>query len=159
MPKIVDHDKRRVQILESAFTLFAANGYHGVSVRKIAKSTGMTTGMLYHYFPSKPDLFTALVNLMQQRQIEDFNTFLAKNPSGQLALLLFIQQERQALQDLLSIAIDFHRFHPEVDMSVLLTPYEEAISQALSVAPAQAKQLFSTVLGELVRGLLGVNPS
>ena len=54
MPKIVDHDKRRLEILNSAFSLFAASGYHGVSVRQIAKSIGMTTGMLYHYFPSKP---------------------------------------------------------------------------------------------------------
>ena len=156
MPKIVDHDKRRVQILESAFSLFATSGYHGVSVRNIAKSTGMTTGMLYHYFPSKPDLFTALVELMQNRQIADFNRFLESNPSGQLALLLFIQQERQSLQDLLSIAIDFHRVHPEVDMGTLLSPYEDAISEALNVPMTQARQLFSTVLGELVRGLLGV---
>ena len=54
MPKIVDHDKRRSDLLDHAFSLFANNGYHGVSVRQIAKSVGMTTGMLYHYFPSKP---------------------------------------------------------------------------------------------------------
>jgi len=93
---------------------------------------------------------------MQNRQIADFNRFLESNPSGQLALLLFIQQERQALQDLLSIAIDFHRVHPEVDMGTLLSPYEDAISEALDVPMTQARQLFSTVLGELVRGLLGV---
>lgn len=155
MPKIVDHDKRRLEILDSAFSLFAASGYHGVSVRQIAKSIGMTTGMLYHYFPSKPELFTALVNVQQKKQIDDFNTFLKDNPSGQMALLLFIKQERQAMQDLLSIAVDFHRVHPEIDLSNLLTPYEEAIAAALSVSTPQAKQLFSTVLGELVRGLLG----
>ena len=155
MPKIVDHDKRRLEILNSAFSLFAASGYHGVSVRQIAKSIGMTTGMLYHYFPSKPELFTSLVNVQQQKQIADFNTFLSNNTSGQLALLLFVQQERQSMQDLLSIAVDFHRVHPEIDLSNLLTPYEEAIATALSIPVVQAKQLFSTVLGELVRGLLG----
>ena len=155
MPKIVDHDKRRLEILNSAFSLFAGSGYHGVSVRQIAKSIGMTTGMLYHYFPSKPELFTALVNVQQKKQIEDFYQFLEENPSGQMALLLFIKQERQAMQDLLSIAVDFHRVHPEIDLSNLLTPYEEAIAGALSVSKPQAKQLFSTVLGELVRGLLG----
>ena len=155
MPKIVDHDKRRLEILNSAFSLFAASGYHGVSVRQIAKSIGMTTGMLYHYFPSKPELFTSLVNIQQQKQIADFNTFLNNNTTGQLALLLFVKQERQSMQDLLSIAVDFHRVHPEVDLSILLTPYEKAIADALEVSEAQAKQLFSTVLGELVRGLLG----
>jgi AcrR family transcriptional regulator len=157
MPKIVDHDKRRLEILDSAFSLFATSGFHGVSVRQIAKSIGMTTGMLYHYFPSKPELFTALVNVQQQKQISDFHEFLKSNPSGQMALLLFVQQERQSLQDLLSIAIDFHRVHPEIDISNLLNPYEQAISEALSIPLPQAKQLFSTVLGELVRGLLGAN--
>lgn len=155
MPKIVDHDKRRLEILDSAFSLFASSGYHGVSVRQIAKSIGMTTGMLYHYFPSKPDLFTALVNVQQQKQISDFNAFLSNNPSGQLALLLFVKQERQSMQDLLSIAVDFHRVHPEIELLNLLTPYEEAIAKALSISLPQAKQLFSGVLGELVRGLLG----
>ena len=155
MPKIVDHDKRRLEILNSAFSLFASSGYHGVSVRQIAKSIGMTTGMLYHYFPSKPELFTALVNVQQQKQISDFNAFLSTNPSGQLALLLFVKQERQSMQDLLSIAVDFHRVHPEIELTNLLTPYEEAISEALSISMPQAKQLFSGVLGELVRGLLG----
>ena len=155
MPKIVDHDKRRLEILNSAVSLFASSGYHGVSVRQIAKSIGMTTGMLYHYFPSKPELFTALLNVQQQKQISDFNTFLSNNTSGQLALLLFVKQERQSMQDLLSIAVDFHRVHPEIELSNLLTPYEEAISEALSISLPQAKQLFSSVLGELVRGLLG----
>ena len=155
MPKIVDHDKRRLEILDSAFSLFASSGYHGVSVRQIAKSIGMTTGMLYHYFPSKPELFTALVNVQQQKQISDFHTFLSDNTSGQLALLLFVKQERQSMQDLLSIAVDFHRVHPEIELSNLLTPYEQAISEALSISLPQAKQLFSGVLGELVRGLLG----
>lgn len=155
MPKIVDHDKRRLEILNSAFSLFASSGYHGVSVRQIAKSIGMTTGMLYHYFPSKPELFTALVNVQQQKQISDFHTFLSNNTSGQMALLLFVKQERQSMQDLLSIAVDFHRVHPEIELSNLLTPYEQAISEALSISLPQAKQLFSSVLGELVRGLLG----
>jgi len=55
----------------------------------------------------------------------------------------------------LSIAVDFHRVHPEIELTNLLTPYEEAISEALSISMPQAKQLFSGVLGELVRGLLG----
>ena len=159
MPKIVDHDKRRSDLLDHAFSLFADNGYHGVSVRQIAKSVGMTTGMLYHYFPSKPELFTSLLNQMQARQILDFETSLKEQSDGNVALALFIQQERKALQNLLSIAIDFRRVHPEIDISDILDPYETVICTAMNVPPAVGRQMLSSILGELTRGLLGATIS
>lgn len=155
MPKIVDHDKRRSDLLDHAFSLFAKNGYHGVSVRQIAKSVGMTTGMLYHYFPNKPDLFKSLLNQMQSRQINDFESSLRQHEDGSVALALFVQKEQQAMQNLLSIAIDFRRVHPEIDISDILDPYESVICSAMRVPKASGRQMLSTILGELTRGLLG----
>ena len=94
----------------------------------------MTTGML-DYFPSKPE-FTSLVNV-QSKQIADFNTFLNDNPSGLWALLLFVKQGDNRCKIYL-VFVDFQRVHPEVDLSILLTPYEEAIADALSVPLPQA---------------------
>lgn len=155
MPKIVNHDERRQSILDHSFLLFAEKGYHGVSVRQIAKANGMTTGMLYHYFPGKPEIFQELLTTMQQRQIHDFKQSLTTQDNPQLALLQFVQTEQQALQNLLSIAIDFHRVHPELDISSLLDPYEKAIEEALKISHVQAQQMLTTILGNLARRLLG----
>lgn len=155
MPKIVNHEERRQSILDHSFLLFAENGFHGVSVRQIAKANGMTTGMLYHYFPGKPEIFQELLTTMQQRQIHDFKQSLKTQDNAQFALMQFVQKEQQSLQNLLSIAIDFHRVHPERDISTLLDPYEEAIRDSLQISSVQAKQMLTMILGDLARRLIG----
>lgn len=52
---------RREQLLRTAFQLFSERGYRGTSVRDIARTVGVTEGLLYHYFTSKVDLFTAVL--------------------------------------------------------------------------------------------------
>jgi AcrR family transcriptional regulator len=50
---------RREQILDAAMALFCEKGVRGTSVREIARSVGVTEGLLYHYFSSKGDLVAA----------------------------------------------------------------------------------------------------
>lgn len=52
---------RREQLLRTSFQLFSERGYRGTSVRDIARTVGVTEGLLYHYFTSKVDLFTAVL--------------------------------------------------------------------------------------------------
>jgi AcrR family transcriptional regulator len=61
MPKVVDHDEYRKELLNQCFDLFADNGYASLTTRQIAKVLGVSTGTLYYYFPSKEDLFMQLI--------------------------------------------------------------------------------------------------
>lgn len=54
-------DERRAQILDAGTALFAEHAYEEISMREIAEATGVSKGLLYHYFPSKTDLFKAAV--------------------------------------------------------------------------------------------------
>lgn len=45
------------KIMEKAVELFSEKGYHGTSVREIAKSVGCSLPMLYYYFKNKNDLY------------------------------------------------------------------------------------------------------
>lgn len=60
MPKIVDHKKYKRTLLEKARVIFSTKNYADVSMRDVAQSLGVSTGTLYHYFPSKEDLFCDL---------------------------------------------------------------------------------------------------
>ncbi|MEH2146010.1 TetR/AcrR family transcriptional regulator [Nostoc sp.] len=60
MPKIVDHEQYRKQLLDKCFDLFAQKGYGSITMRQIAEGLGVSTGTLYHYFPSKQILFEQL---------------------------------------------------------------------------------------------------
>jgi AcrR family transcriptional regulator len=49
-------------ILDAARDLFVAEGYHNVSIRKIAERIEYSPGAIYSYFPSKDDIFFALAD-------------------------------------------------------------------------------------------------
>ena len=53
MPKIVDRDRYRKELLNKCFDIFAEKGYSSVTMREIGSEIGVSTGTLYHYFPSK----------------------------------------------------------------------------------------------------------
>ncbi|MCZ4557563.1 TetR/AcrR family transcriptional regulator [Rhodococcus maanshanensis] len=52
---------RRADIVSSAITLFAANGYRGTSLAAVARESGITKSGLLHHFPSKEVLLTAVL--------------------------------------------------------------------------------------------------
>jgi AcrR family transcriptional regulator len=54
-------DERRRQLLEAGTQLFAQYSYEEISMRQIAQTAGVSKPLLYHYFPSKIDLFKAAV--------------------------------------------------------------------------------------------------
>jgi AcrR family transcriptional regulator len=52
-------DERRRQLLEAGAQVFTERAYEDVSMADIARVAGISKGLLYHYFPSKRDLFVA----------------------------------------------------------------------------------------------------
>src|SRR5689334_11362848 len=52
---------RRAQILETALGLFARQGFDGTSTKQIAQSAGIAEGLIFHYFPTKAQLLTAVL--------------------------------------------------------------------------------------------------
>lgn len=54
-------DERREQILRAALRIFAVKGLSATRVSDISVETGISQGLIYHYFRSKEELFTALV--------------------------------------------------------------------------------------------------
>lgn len=63
-------EERRERILSGALELFAINGFSGTRVGDIAKRTSMSNGLIYHYFPSKDDIFTELIRVAFERLIK-----------------------------------------------------------------------------------------
>lgn len=54
-------DERRRQILDAGATLFASHAFEEISMNQIAHAAGVSKPLLYHYFPSKIELFKAAV--------------------------------------------------------------------------------------------------
>lgn len=56
-------EKRREEILEAALDQFIRKGYTGTKIKDIADAAGMSVGLLFHYYESKEELYTALIGL------------------------------------------------------------------------------------------------
>lgn len=54
-------EARPGELLEAALQLFLENGYAGTRVEAVAARAGVSKGTLFLYFPSKQDLFKAVV--------------------------------------------------------------------------------------------------
>ena len=71
MAIVVEHDKRRREILEKSLDFFAKEGYEDVTFQKIADRCGITRTTLYFYFKNKRDIFlAALKQLLSEMEIE-----------------------------------------------------------------------------------------
>lgn len=59
MPKIVDHDQRRTEIIEAIWMLIARQGMEALTMREIAAEIGFSNGALARYFPNKAAMMRA----------------------------------------------------------------------------------------------------
>ncbi|MGA2353307.1 MAG: TetR/AcrR family transcriptional regulator [Terriglobales bacterium] len=64
MPKLLHGtiEKNKLKIERAALYLFTRKGFHGTTVREIAKKAGVSMGKLYIYYDTKEDIFIDLVH-------------------------------------------------------------------------------------------------
>lgn len=88
MPKIVDHDERRLELVDATWRIIARHGMEGATMREIASEAGFANGALKPYFPTKENLlefaFRHVFNRTNRRVAE-----MAANKSGLAALRAF----------------------------------------------------------------------
>jgi AcrR family transcriptional regulator len=54
-------NERRAAILEAAVRRFAERGFRGTTTRQLASDLGVSEPVLYQHFPTKKDLYTAII--------------------------------------------------------------------------------------------------
>ncbi|MCG7529096.1 TetR/AcrR family transcriptional regulator [Streptomyces sp. OfavH-34-F] len=59
MPKIIDHDQRRREIVAVAKKLIIQGGFEAATMRSIVAEAGFANGALKRYFPSKDSIVAA----------------------------------------------------------------------------------------------------
>ncbi len=64
MPKIIDHKKRKAEILNTALQVFAREGYKDSNLSLIAQECGISRPTIYQYFHDKEDIYYYAVKLV-----------------------------------------------------------------------------------------------
>jgi AcrR family transcriptional regulator len=95
---------RRDEILEIAVGLFAARGYHGVSMDDIGSAAGVTGPALYHHFAGKEAMLVAALIPVSEGLLNGGRERAARHPGD----------ARAALVDLIEFHVDFALANPAV---------------------------------------------
>jgi AcrR family transcriptional regulator len=67
MPKKVNVDERRADLLVAVWNVIARDGLEKATVRAIARETGRSAGTLAHYFTDKDDVLVSALQLSHER--------------------------------------------------------------------------------------------
>ena len=157
MPKIVDHDQRRAELLEPCLSLFASRGFHALSVREIARNLNVTTGTIYHYFKSKSELFEKMLEQVIRLDVADAVVEVPSDvpwPMKLLNLSKYLSARESRFAQIVHVILDFKRYE-EGDSSEItervLKAYRSAISTQLEIRNmAQLDALFSLLMGVML---------
>ncbi|MBM0741101.1 TetR/AcrR family transcriptional regulator [Phormidium sp. CLA17] len=166
MPKIVDHDQYRRELLDQCFDLFAEKGYSTITMRQIASGLGVSTGTLYHYFPSKEAIFEQLVEEMIQQDMLQVSSEVAKAKTGSDRLkrgFEFVERKQDYFLKQLLIFTDYYQQirrdsnQPNV-LERVCERIQPKISEILGIKdPQVAEFVFTVVDGICVSQIYGCN--
>lgn len=97
---------RRSAILAAAIRLFSERGFRGVTTRELAASVGVSEPVLYQHFPSKKDLYTAIIEESKDQHYQDALEGLAR--------LAESANDEEFFTHLAQAMIQWHELKPEL---------------------------------------------
>ncbi|MFM8836491.1 MAG: TetR/AcrR family transcriptional regulator [Actinomycetota bacterium] len=126
-PTRCDSADTRGRLLIEARRSFAIEGFDATTNKSLAKAAGITTAAIYHYFPSKVELYVAVFSDVQQMVCDtiqksvDQELEITKNISSMIdALAELTVREPAVVSFVLSVSAEAHR-HPELMQAILPT--------------------------------------
>jgi AcrR family transcriptional regulator len=164
MPKIVDTKQYRKALLHKCFDLLAEKGYANVTTRQISKVLGVSTGAMYHYFPSKKALFEQLVEEMSRQDVLMLETATAGADTLSerlLALGQFLLEHEDYFVNQAKIWADFYQ---QTDpQEILANPvfqqvderYQQVMTAILGLPDVKVVRLVWTLINGVLLEQLG----
>lgn len=68
MPKMVDHESRRREIVDAVLRRIEAHGFASVSVRNVAADLKVSPSAVRHYFPSSEQMLASTLQMVREAQ-------------------------------------------------------------------------------------------
>jgi len=111
MSIIVEHEKRRKEILERALDVFVDEGFEDATFQKIADRCGITRTTLYIYFKNKREIFNWSIKQMLMGVEADLQRVkldqTMKTPDKLILVLTTILDRLQENKRLLSVVLNY----------------------------------------------------
>lgn len=156
-------DRKRIAILQAAIAEFRSNGFEATSMDKIAATAEVSKRTVYNHFPSKEDLFAAiLMHLWESASAQNEFTY-QKERTLKTQLQEFLNKKMhmmcdQDFMDLVRVAVAATIHTPERarDMVDRLNTREEGIVAWIKAAQADKKLKAgdAILMGDMLQGQL-----
>ena len=121
-PRDADSVETRARLLAAARQCFGANGFDGTTNAQIADVAGVTSAAIYHYFPSKVELFLAVCEDVEERFAQAFLSPSGEADTVHTRLSLMVQRIEELNEEDHSLV----RFLMGMGVEVLLHPETKA---------------------------------
>ena len=140
-PGVVPEGPRR-RILEAALQLFASQGFHGVSVRDLARELRLQPSALYAHFPSKEHVLAELTLVGHQAQHEALRAALLDAGADPVAQIQALVRQNATL----------HATYPQ--LAIVANEELHALKLELAAATLELRKQSAALLLEVIlRGL------
>jgi AcrR family transcriptional regulator len=142
LPPGLTADAGRGRVLEGALRLFAAQGFHGSSMRELAKLVELQASALYVLFPSKEHILAELVRAGHEAHHDGIRAAILEagaDPAAQLSAMV-------------AVHVRLHAMYPH--LAIVINREMDALSPELA-APGRAlrEQSSALLLDIIVRGV------
>jgi Transcriptional regulator len=127
MPKIIDHDKRKEQILRTALAIFGREGYRDSNLSLIAEECGISRPTIYQYFKNKEEIYYYAVKLVTGRMFQRYVVWAWDETLGNVMdricyiccdIITQAKNSEGELQSLMDVMLQLKREH--VDFSEVI---------------------------------------
>jgi AcrR family transcriptional regulator len=139
MPKIIDHDERRSELLAAVWRVIERDGIEASTIRAIAREAGFSAGTLSHYFADKEDILSSALRLSHERIVARWD--------GKLAGRKGIDGIREFVLD--NLPLDDER---TLETKLEISYWARALSRdaVLQIQQTEAADLHARLLGLIV---------
>ena len=111
MAIVVEHDKRRKDILEKALAVFVDDGFVNTTFQKIADQSGISRTILYLYFKNKREIFNYSIKQLLLNAEENINSICSDSSlnSADKIIKVFLNMLKQLEENrqLLCVILDY----------------------------------------------------
>lgn len=154
MPKIVNHEEYRQELLEKSFHLITRKGYTNVNMKEIAVEIGVSTGTLYHYFPSKEKMLADMIAWAGTENVKEYiqRTSAVENVHDRFDMIVDFWKEKGKLyEQILLLGFDMYR-NTDIEQwkstyAIFAERYTIGMSERLNISEPFARSIFIYFLG------------
>jgi AcrR family transcriptional regulator len=161
MPKIINHEKYREEMILKCFELFGKKGFINVTMREIATDLNVSTGALYHYFPTKQAIFEQMMTYVITKDLERLREATNREEPPEDRMIKageVIASNKEYYQKILLLTLDYFRNQPEADAEKMFKRfaqnYIETISNQIVLPEGMSESIFYWLIGIVYADLL-----